>query len=66
MKFHLLHIFVVFLEAFLTHGTVPDRQPNIIYILSDDLGHADVGFTNGNVKTPNLNRMVREGNTDIW
>ena len=39
----------------------PDKQPNIIYILSDDLGHADVGFTNGNVQTPVLNKLAREG-----
>jgi len=37
------------------------KQPNIIYILSDDLGHSDVGFTNGHVETPNLNRLAREG-----
>lgn len=37
------------------------KQPNIIYILSDDLGHADVGFTNGPVSTPVLNKLAREG-----
>ena len=37
------------------------KQPNIIYILSDDLGHSDVGFTNGFIETPNLNRLAREG-----
>ena len=38
-----------------------EKQPNIIYILSDDLGHSDVGFTNGFVETPNLNRLAKEG-----
>ena len=38
-----------------------DKQPNIIYILSDDLGHSDVGFTNGFIETPNLNRLAKEG-----
>ena len=38
-----------------------DKQPNIIYILSDDLGYSDVGFTNGFIETPNLNRLAREG-----
>ena len=37
------------------------RQPNILYILSDDLGHSDVGFTNGFVETPNLDRLAKEG-----
>lgn len=38
-----------------------EKQPNIIYILSDDLGHSDVGFTNGFVETPHLNRLAQEG-----
>ena len=38
-----------------------ERQPNIIYILSDDLGHADVGFTGGKIETPNLDRLAKEG-----
>ena len=37
------------------------KQPNIIYILSDDLGHADVGFTNGNIETPHLNKLASQG-----
>ena len=38
-----------------------EKQPNIIYILSDDLGHSDVGFTKDFIKTPNLNRLAKEG-----
>ena len=41
-----------------------DKQPNIIYILSDDLGHSDVGFTNGFIETPNLNRLAKDGKYD--
>ena len=28
-----------------------EKQPDIIYILTDDLGHRDVGFTGGQIKT---------------
>ena len=45
----------------LKNGDYAKKQPNIIYILSDDLGHSDVGFTNGHVETPNLNKLAREG-----
>jgi arylsulfatase A-like enzyme len=36
-------------------------QPNLIFILADDLGWADVGFHKGNVPTPNLDNLAAEG-----
>ena len=36
----------------------PDRRPNIILILADDLGPGDLGAV---APTPNLERMAREG-----
>ncbi len=36
-------------------------QPNIVFIIADDLGWADVEFHGGNVPTPNLNRLRDEG-----
>ncbi len=39
-----------------------DRQPNIIYILADDLGYGDLGFM-GQTKfaTPNIDKLAAEG-----
>ncbi len=37
------------------------QQPNIVFIIADDLGWADVEFHGGNVPTPHLNRLRREG-----
>jgi arylsulfatase A-like enzyme len=36
-------------------------QPNIVFIIADDLGWADVGFHGGNVPTPNLGQLLGEG-----
>ena len=37
-------------------------RPNVIYILADDLGIGDIEpFGQQRIKTPNLNRMMREG-----
>lgn len=40
----------------------PEQQPNIIYILADDLGYGDIGaFGQQKVKTPNLDQMAEQG-----
>lgn len=38
------------------------KQPNIIFIMADDLGWGDVGF-NGNkiIKTPHLDQLANDG-----
>src|SRR5689334_13391476 len=37
------------------------RQPNVVFIMADDLGYADVAFHGGNAPTPNLDRLARDG-----
>lgn len=40
----------------------PDPLPNIIYIYADDLGYGELGFYgHQEIKTPNLDRLAREG-----
>jgi arylsulfatase A-like enzyme len=36
-------------------------QPNIVYIVADDLGWKDVGFHGSDIKTPALDRLANEG-----
>jgi arylsulfatase A-like enzyme len=38
-----------------------ERPPNVVLILCDDLGYADIGPFGGKAPTPNLDRMAKEG-----
>ena len=37
------------------------EKPNVIVIVADDLGWADVGFHGGEIDTPSLDRLANEG-----
>ncbi len=37
------------------------RRPNIVVILGDDLGFADMGSFGGEIRTPNLDSLAKEG-----
>jgi arylsulfatase A-like enzyme len=36
-------------------------RPNIVYIVADDTGWADVGFRGSDIETPNLDKLANEG-----
>ena len=38
-------------------------KPNIIILLADDLGWADLGFRGSDIETPHIDRLAREGLT---
>ncbi len=38
-----------------------DPRPNVVIIVADDLGFADVGFKGSPIATPNLDRLAKEG-----
>lgn len=42
-------------------AAAPAAPPNIIVILADDLGYSDLGCYGGEVATPALDRLAREG-----
>lgn len=39
----------------------PARRPNVILILVDDMGFADLGITGSEIRTPNLDALARGG-----
>jgi arylsulfatase A-like enzyme len=36
-------------------------RPNIVFIMADDLGNADLGYRGGKVETPNIDKLAAEG-----
>ena len=38
-----------------------EQKPNILLILCDDMGYSDIGCYGGEINTPNLDRLAKEG-----
>jgi arylsulfatase A-like enzyme len=56
---------VVLLACGLTSGCTlafgQETKPNIVIILADDLGNADLGYRGSDIKTPNFDKLANEG-----
>lgn len=37
------------------------KQPNIIHVIADDLGAADLGYRNPQIRSPNIDKLAAEG-----
>ena len=42
-------------------SALASAAPNVVILLADDLGWADVGYHGGEIKTPAIDRLAREG-----
>ena len=40
-------------------GSAP--RPNIVFIMMDDLGNADLGYRGSEIRTPNIDKLANEG-----
>lgn len=52
----------VMAASFLVSAPVAaSKRPNIVVIVADDLGWADVGYHGGNIDTPSLDKLAEQG-----
>jgi hypothetical protein len=54
------HLFILLCAVIATPVCAAD-QPNILYILADDLGYSDLGCYGGEIRTPVLDGLAENG-----
>lgn len=47
--------------ACIANVSVEPSRPNVVLILADDLGYADIGCFGSEIETPNVDRLAKEG-----
>ncbi|HBJ84866.1 MAG TPA: arylsulfatase [Verrucomicrobiales bacterium] len=43
------------------HSSLAADRPNVVFILADDLGYSDIGCYGGEIETPNLDSLAKNG-----
>jgi arylsulfatase A-like enzyme len=57
----LASIIALVLAAHAVPAAEPKPKPNILFILADDLGYSDLGCYGGEIATPNLDALAKNG-----
>ena len=42
-------------------GAAARAETNVVFIMADDLGNADLGYRGGEVRTPNIDQLANSG-----
>ncbi len=65
MKFNLLYVVILLSSALLfscaEEPSDKDDRPNIVLIMADDMGYSDIGCYGGEINTPNLDGLAKNG-----
>src|SRR5450755_2101789 len=62
MKKVFVFLFLMVVDVHLINAqSSPDSRPNILLIVADDLGYADLGCYGGEIKTPNIDQLAKQG-----
>src|SRR5262245_33754285 len=61
-KFHCVVVLGIFLLLSSNLWTAESSRPNIVFVLVDDMGYADLGCMGAkDIKTPHIDRLAKEG-----
>jgi arylsulfatase A-like enzyme len=61
MKFWIQRLTVACLLCLASSAHTAAPRPNIILIMSDDVGYSDLGCSGGEIETPNLDALAKGG-----
>jgi arylsulfatase A-like enzyme len=60
-KLYLILLSLVFGAAFSQSNKAISKKPNVIVILTDDMGFSDIGCFGSEIKTPNIDKLAANG-----